>query len=73
MILDFLLDLMCVLFLLVTAVFCFTWVALRNKLPWKGRPWVATVIKLLALLVGAWHLLFAVLKLSYLIAWTVTT
>lgn len=73
MIIDFLLDLLCVLFLLVTAVFCFSWVRLRNDLSWYGRKWVATTVKLLALLVGAWHLLFGVLKLMYLLLWTVTT
>lgn len=73
MILDFLIDLLCILFLLVTAVFCLTWVSLRNKLPWQGRRSVALVVKVLAVFVGVWHLLFGLAKLAYLILWTVTT
>lgn len=73
MILDFLIDLLCVLFLLVTSVFCLTWVRLRDRLPWKGRRSVALGVKTLAVFVGVWHLLFGLLKLVYLILWTVTT
>lgn len=73
MILDFLIDLLCVLFLLLTSVFCFSWVRLRSELPWKGRRWIPYVMKTLAVFVGVWHLLFGLAKLAYLILWTVTT
>ena len=73
MILDLLMDLGCILFLLLTAMFCFSWVRLRNDLPWNGRRWVAVVVKSVALLIGAWHLVYGILKLVYLLLWMATT
>lgn len=73
MILDFLIDLLCIMFVLVTAMYCLTWVSLRDKLPWKGRRSVELGVKTLAVFVGVWHLLFGLAKLVYLILWTVTT
>ena len=73
MIIDYLIDVLCILFLLFNAVICFTWVGMRDKLPWQGRRSVALVVKVLAVFVGVWHLLFGLAKLAYLILWTVTT
>lgn len=73
MIADFLVDLLCVLFLLLTGVFCLSWVKLRSDLPWRGRQWVKWTMQTLAVFIGFWNLLFGVLKLVYLLVWTVTT
>lgn len=73
MIADFLYDLLCVLFLLLTGTFCLSWVKLREDLPWRGRRSVKIVVQGLAVFIGFWNLLFGVLKLIYLIMWTVTT
>lgn len=69
---DIVIDVLCILFLLLTAVFCFSWVRLRNDLPCNGRRWVAVVVKALAVIIGLWHLLFALLKAVWLVTEVLT-
>lgn len=67
MITYYLIDLLCIAFLVLSATFCFSWVRLRSDLPWRGRRSVAIVVKVLAVLVGVVHALFALLKMGWLV------
>lgn len=77
MIYDILYDLSCVAFLVLSAVICFKFVGVT----WGGTThfcmgwdfWRRRALELAAVVIGIVHLLFAVMKLAYLIAWTVTT
>lgn len=72
--LDFMIDLGCIAFVLLTGMFCISWVFLRRALPWRShRKWMGPLFYTVAIIIGAWHLLYGVLKLVYLILWTVTT
>lgn len=60
-------ELLCILFLLFNALICWTWVSMRDKLPWYGRRGVKIAVQGLVVFVGVWHLLFAGLKLLCLL------
>lgn len=75
--LDLIIDLASIAFLLLTGTFCLSWVLMRNALdkfpPKSTRPWIGTTLKVLACLIGAWHMAYGLLGLLYLILWMVTT
>lgn len=71
MILDLLTVVGSILFLLATSALCFSWVRLCGDLPWRGRRSVAVTMKVLALLLGAWHGGYGLLKLLALCIWMV--
>jgi len=73
MIYDILYDLFCIAFVLFNAVICWTWVKMRDALPWRGHRSVKIVVTAVVVGVGVWHLLFGLAKLAYLILWTVAT
>lgn len=77
MIYDILYDLSCIVFLALSALICFRFVGVT----WGGTTlfcmgwnfWRRRALELAAVVIGCIHLLFAMLKLTYLIVWTVTT
>lgn len=67
MIIDYLIDVLCILFLLFNAVICFTWVGMRDKLQWKGRRGVKIAVQGLVVFVGIYHVLFVIAKTAWLV------
>lgn len=70
---DLLLDLLCCFFLIASGLFIWGWVFARQRLPWEGRQSVKWVLLVLASLIGSWHVIFGIIKLVYVIIWTLTT
>lgn len=65
-------ELLCILFLLFNAVICFTWVGMRDRLPWYGRRGVKIAVQGLVVFVGVYHVLFVVVKAACLLVEMVT-
>lgn len=70
---DLLLDLLCCFFLIASGLFIWGWVFARQRLPWEGRQSGKWALLVLASLIGSWHVIFGIIKLVYVILWTLTT
>lgn len=61
-------DLLSIVFLLLTAMFCFSWVWLRKALKWNGqRAWLPLLFMSMAVVTGLWWLALALCKTLWLI------